>query len=534
LRATLAELGLSKASAVYPVGVQVFGTPDASSSYTVIGQATTFITLAGDKRVPVTNLVRLDAPPTKLADSLFANEDLAAELNPQGDLGRLVKLLDTIGPLDGYAIDPALLDEIADMANGYEVVLDDGLKPGTGQAHATAWLRKYRMLKGTGVRTLFANPDLNSKDCAKLVENAMAAKSPIATGLPLVVIPPRFEASADNVAAAAAAKFDAVLAANLRDSGALKQAGKQRVLALTTADSHATLLAAQYQLAQTFVAGAAGQLRLIAQPQDAAKWAEVTQPWMQTRPFAQLLEEEPTATARFAKFEAQTLTDAGLSRIANAGKEINTYADLVADAKSAIGGPELLARAASSSWIGNEAGQKAYLGQLSGLIGSKALNAAVEIQAVRRFLMSSEANEFPITVTNKLSEPIEVKITTESLNPQRLQVPDSQVVLIEPGVSQVVNIHPHSDSNGVIEVLSHVTTTSGARVSKDVRITISVTNLSFVGWAIVIVSGGAVVLLTALRIRQKRQGDSEPGEATFDTPAASDSAAAPTTPPPPA
>jgi len=101
-------------------------------------------------------------------------------------------------------------------------------------------------------------------------------------------------------------------------------------------------------------------------------------------------------------------------------------------------------------------------------------------------------------------------VTTD--NPQRLAVPPTEVITVDPGQSQTVNIRPEASANGLITAAAHLTTASGRRVSADVPLTIEVTELGIVAWIIVGVSGVVLVGATAWRIRQVRRRDSQTTE----------------------
>ena len=85
--------------------------------------------------------------------NLFRTDDLSGQL-----AGRLENLLDAAAqPGMSWLIDPALLDEVRDMADGYQVVDGSGTAPGTGAEVAAAWLLAFAKLDfHAGGRTLYA------------------------------------------------------------------------------------------------------------------------------------------------------------------------------------------------------------------------------------------------------------------------------------------------------------------------------------------------------------------------------------------
>jgi hypothetical protein len=497
LWATLAELGFTEAGAVYPIGVQVLGTPDMSSNYTMIGSGRHFVPIGESQRVPVTEVVLLSSTPTKLAANIFANDRLSGELG-----GRLAGLLDLVGGGRSFLIDPALLDEITDMADGYLVVGADGLVPGTGQQLAADWLARFQQLaqRLSGAQLLFASPSLSSDPS---IQQRALSLLDADSGLPLVVVPTDLQVTITLAQALAAFHPAAVIATNTSSSEVVQDLDGVKVLTPTQVPDLDAQTQQDYLLAEAFLAGSAGQLRLIREVEDAQAWEGVTAAWLFQRPLAQLLEQTASRDAELTEAKQDLLSKTQLKRVNAAAKQLQSYCDLVPETVFTAAEPQLLARATSAWWVGNDSGQKQYLEALDQLIGKQATAKGVSLQASPRFVMSAQQNQFPVTVTNLMTETIRVKVATRSLNPQRLRVPDTDVVSIAPGVSQTVNISPQASSNGVIEVYAYVATEGGVAVSAEVPISISVTNLSAIGWIIIAASGTALIILTALRIRQR-------------------------------
>ena len=173
---------------------------------------------------------------------------------------------------------------------------------------------------------------------------------------------------------------------------------------------------------------------------------------------------------------------------------------------SFVGEPDAaLLRAASSAWITDAPAGRAYVDALRKLIGRDTVNDGVRLNASGRFVMSARTNQFPITVTNRLSEAITVQVVVTPTNPQRLSVPASESVTVGPGQSETINIRPEASANGLISGTAHAVTSGGHRVGRDIQLTFEVTELGFVAWIIVGVSAVVLVATTALRIRQVRR-----------------------------
>ena len=101
--------------------------------------------------------IELVERPHQLLDGRFIDDELATLLSPEGRLGSLV-YTPTVTQTR-WVIDAALLDEVADMADGYELANGDD---GVGVEVATAWLAQLRLATAGGIITpiAYGNPDL--------------------------------------------------------------------------------------------------------------------------------------------------------------------------------------------------------------------------------------------------------------------------------------------------------------------------------------------------------------------------------------
>jgi hypothetical protein len=101
--------------------------------------------------------IELVERPHQLLDGRFIDDELATLLSPEGRLGSLV-YTPTVTQTRWF-IDGALVDEVADMADGYELANGDD---GVGVEVATAWLAQLRLATAGGIITpiAYGNPDL--------------------------------------------------------------------------------------------------------------------------------------------------------------------------------------------------------------------------------------------------------------------------------------------------------------------------------------------------------------------------------------
>jgi hypothetical protein len=94
------------------------------------------------------SVIPLTSKPHQLFDGTFLNDELATELSPTGVLGKALER--KRNETRTWIIDGELLDEVADMANGY--VLADETTP-TGELIAKEWLSRL-LLATSGDRVI--------------------------------------------------------------------------------------------------------------------------------------------------------------------------------------------------------------------------------------------------------------------------------------------------------------------------------------------------------------------------------------------
>ncbi|HET6210739.1 MAG TPA: hypothetical protein VFD94_10175, partial [Jatrophihabitans sp.] len=110
----------------------------------------------------------LDRPHRAIDDTVFTDDQLAAEISPGGRLDRALKVAELVAGKVRLAllVDPELLDSLAVMASpaGYRVKSGVGTVAGTGGALAASWLARLKAVRGQHdlVLTAYADPDVNA------------------------------------------------------------------------------------------------------------------------------------------------------------------------------------------------------------------------------------------------------------------------------------------------------------------------------------------------------------------------------------
>ncbi len=519
VRGTLADLGFTSPGAVHLLGVQVLGTADGSTDFVELARTGTFFVVPPEDDLPLTSLVLLSAVPTKVQPDLFVNESLVGELT--GRLDTLVGLA-ARGNVS-WLVDPALIDEVTDMADGYSVVDGEGTRAGTGEQAAAAWLERFRELSTDhGARTLFGSPDVlgaqqyNEPRVVDWATQAMSADTLAKLdALPLLVLPHAGVAGATTPAFVASAEPEALLVRNA-GRGPVITAGPDGSTLLRLApaagaagpgNENGPVQREQRQYAEAVLGH--GLLRLITTPAQASADAATTPGWLRRTTIDDLLDTRQGAQATLTlPARPTTLSAPRFHQLQVMSDDFDRYRDLVPQSAIASDAPATLARMASTSWIRNPA-TGSWIAAVSDPISQSTVNTNVTVSASPRVLMSSRANEFPVTVSNRLTEQIQVRIVFSSDNPQRLKIPPTDLIRVAPGQNLTVNVRPEATSNGLVNVTASLQTGSGQPVGRPTRIAVEVTDLGTIGWIMVIVSGIVLVAATALRIRQVRRKQKE-------------------------
>ncbi len=518
VRGRLSDLGFTSAGSVYPFGVDVRGTADASSNFQTLARTRTFYVTVPAKRLPLTSIVLLSAPPSKVRPDVFADESLRDELSTR--LDTLIGLAERPGM--SWLVDPALIDEVADMADGYSVIDGKNIVPGTGQQAAQAWLQRFRALPhDRGGRTLFAMPDVFGAEKNKAPDVlkrsiAAAATVPELTSLPLIVLPYDGVIGAASPAWLRSADADAIAVTTAGRGPALTAGGSGSILLRLGPSPSAAgpgiedgpVQRLQRQYAEAVIGG--GVARLIATHDQAAAEAGISPRWLVRTGLDDLLADGPDGTAAGLTLPARTTTlpASRFRQFSTLARDFTAYRDLVPASAVGADAPATLSRSVSASWIGSTRAA-AWTNAVTGTVSAAAVADKVSLSASPRVLMSSRTNEFPVTVINRLPEPITVRVVFASDNPQRISIADTAPITVDAGQSQTINVRPEASSNGLVNVTAGLRTTSGQSVGHVTRIAVEVTDLGMIGWIIVVVSGVALVATTVLRIRQVRRKQRE-------------------------
>lgn len=132
----------------------------------------------------------------------------------------------------------------------------------------------------------------------------------------------------------------------------------------------------------------------------------------------------------------------------------------------------------------------------------------ITVRSAQQFVLSSSTGTLPITITNETAAPVTAQLRFHSDTPQRISIPDSELVTLQPGQSQTLAITPQASANGVTLVHAQLATASGETFGTPVTMEITATQFGRVGWIIIVISGAVVLGGTALRIKAVRSEES--------------------------
>lgn len=505
------ELNIS-ADGVYLVGVHVRGADVSWASQVTVGRGRTFITLAHDIHASTATVVMLTSAPSWIHDSVFTDDHLAADLG--GRLNDLVQLARQPGV--SWVIDPALYHEIMIMAGGYSVQTAAGLVDGTGQNQAKNWLGAFSQLDRTnGYRLLWGNPDLalgiaSGHDLISTAETAEQA-NPDLDSLPLLVRTANNQVDDNLLAYVNATQPDLILA----EAGGNASVGQGHLLATAALaypggpgpDADSQLQQAQRAQAEDAVA-ATPLIRVITTTADAALASQPLPAWVTTVPLRQIPAPDLWTPGLSLGTPAGPLTSASLDLITTVQSVATIYTSLVQDPNALAPLMALVDSAmVSQSWSA-DADVVPYATAVQDFIWSK-MDGVTLTATQKATLTSRKGNTFPVTVTNNLTVPVYVRITSQVVpdpgSPANLSIPTSAVVTVQPGDKLPLELTPTVLREGQVEAILRLTTGDGTTLRAQAQVSIDAQASSWMGWAVV---GSALVLLivgTFLRVKNRQK-----------------------------
>ncbi len=489
VHATVGELGFATADAAYLVGVHVRGFPEDDEKQ-VIGRGRILVaaTSAPTESSPV---VALTAGPQRSPDGDFIDDSLAESLT-----GELRDLLEVAADTDAtILLDPMLLMDARALVEDHSVA---GTEAPPVEA-ARAWVSRLEGLIAMGrvKRLPWGDVDLpraarmgHLDDAVEWSDDALTDRT--LRSLPLVADLDSF-ASPDLVKELGRLGFTTVMARNTT-GGSI---GPVQVVETSDIERQGMgpggrNTAAQH-VSRRFVEELLSPTPPVYLARTAVDARAATSLPMQRR-FVEITPDDTAAT--FSQADDAPRWNELWQRVDNLMTSASFRRDLTGNDDL----PEL-ERLAASALSSHFTTQTQALNWLATSSAGEVDPSKVTISAASQFVMGSRTNNFPVTITNGLDMPVRLRLTFDSDSPQRIRVPDTDFVTIEPGENLTLIAAPQASANSVVTVMVHMETIGGTRFGTPVAIDITATELGRVAWIIIIISGAVVLGGTVWRIR---------------------------------
>ncbi len=559
------ELRLPDDNAVVVLGVESLGDLERNPDGPVqTGFTRTFLPWfpnpSGVAPTRVVWLYPLTTAPSRTGDSVFLDDHLGDEIGTDGRLSRLLDAASGSPSALSWVVDPALLESLDDMADGYAVrTASGGLAPGTATLAATTWLARLRQLTATAevTATAYAGPDVVALHRAGLdLDIALAATT--ARDVPEAVLgrpvtgglawPPGGLADDGtlDVLRAAGARVVVLSAASLPPSppvsytpsatvdlatggSPLRAVAADPALSRLVADTRPTVRAmdplARRQLALAELAMTTLELpsvsrTLVIAPDlawatDVASTRELAgsltaSPWATTDRLDALVTGEastvPRARADYpgAARKAE-LPQAFLTRVAAARDDLAGLRSVAPDVPGAgtAGLESALTRTESAAWRTHPAEGRRLLSTVDAEIDAQI--AQVQVLSRAPVTLPGDSGVIPVTVANDLDRPARVGVRLSGTPAVRFEAADVEVVTLAPGEKRTLEVTARVLGTGPVSVAIVLLTpegdTFGVPVGTEVR---SAAYARAAQWVVAALFGMLVVLLAINVVRRRR------------------------------
>jgi hypothetical protein len=549
------EWQIRSETGVYVVGVTFRGAgPDGAR--VMAGRARTLMPVLGKKPLTRTVNTALVIPlrhrPTQLGGRNFADDSLAKAIAPTGSLGRLL----AIGKQHRvtWLVDPAMLDEIRQLANGYGILGQSA--PGSGQAAATTWLKEFDAVQAKGDQVVllpYGDPDVaglldsgaplkelvgearkkteqSGGEQAKSFTNGLLLEGGAAAGRYLGAASGGFTGSTpDDLNLVTSSSWSAATRPVLTSTPVynVQTPGPDQMVRTVIADSDLThggpdpeTADSPLQVRQRFAAVTAliaaagtGPASVVALPPrswdtDASATTAIAAavsalPWVTPTNLSSIVAANPkphSTKAPAAPRSNGVLSDAQIESIKQLDSATTTMENLLVDGSQL---PEVmtqaLLRSTSAGWAGHPEEAQYFttieLGSANQQLGKVHLvNASVD-RGLRKEIkvnLAGSKGTFPLTVTNDTDWSVRVGIEVAPVNRSDLKIKRPQTAVLGPGQKWTPRITASAEQNGLIRATAQVTNADGQPVGKSQELLIQASQYGSVGWILV---GAACALL---------------------------------------
>lgn len=581
-------LGLERTDplGVYPLSVDVRASTGPGGGSSTVGSTRTFVPWFPEGVGSPTRLAWLwplvDEPVGGPTGRLL-DDRLATSLAPGGRLDGLLAAAEAYGTQDAvipavqagqagqavgavrglpaltWAIDPALLDDVAQMADGYE--LADG-RPGAGQSAAAGWLARLRPLVAVGRVLALPYADVDVVALTRVGLDAEVSQSlrygrevpvpavlgvePIAdlgwparglvTGAALenLITGPRTTVVLDETALP---PEDGITPTPLEQvqtlagpvDAAVADAGLSRLLAAEP-DPAGSRLAEQRFLVETAMITAArpfdGQ-PVVAMPprrwsadadyQRGVLAATRSVRWLEPAALTQVIEQARTQRSAGQAPERPAIAGASLvyppeaaaaelgerqlAAVSNLRTEVADFTAALSDDRLVLPLRQGIWRAESVALRSRPARSRELLARSRDRLGE--LRDRIRVASRGPFTLTSSAGTVPVTIANDLDQAVTVQVRIDGRNQARLTTVGTSMRTIPPGGRPTVDVLVETRGSGTIPVDVTLLASGGQRLGPPVQLTVRSTAYGRV--AVGITGAAFGVLLLAIGVRLVRR-----------------------------
>jgi hypothetical protein len=456
----------------------------------------------------VTMLFPLSTVPSRDGSGVFLDDHLGTEVAAEGRLRRLLEAASAAPESVAWVVDPALLESLQDMSDGYQVRQPDGgTVEGAHAADAASWLARLRTLVA-GARvtaSAYALPDvvalhrgghdldlaLAATTAEDLPETVLGV--PVDNGLAWPIgglsddgTLDALRASGARVVVLSADSFPPSPALTYTPSGSVDLAVGGSPLRAALADATVSRLAAAPRRAvdpalvdpvvrrQTAIAAIA--MTTLELPTTARSlvvapdlwWkvdststrdlvATLTSPWSEPQALADLVAAPPSEVPRArvdypASAQAAELSQPYLSAVADARAALAALRSVAPDGTgtATTGLESALTRAESGAWRRDRAGGRELLASVTTTIDDQ--TSAVTVLSRAPVTLPGESGVIPVTVANDLDRPARVGLRLTGTPRVRFEADDVPAVTIAPGQKQTFEVQATVLGTGPVSV----------------------------------------------------------------------------------
>ncbi|MGD9954554.1 MAG: DUF6049 family protein [Candidatus Nanopelagicales bacterium] len=456
----------------------------------------------------VTMLFPLSTSPSRTGSGVFLDDHLGKEVAPAGRLSRLLDAAAEAPEAVAWVVDPALLESLRDMGDGYEVRAPDGaLAAGEHAGDARAWLARLTSLVAGGrvTASAYALPDVVALHRAGLdLDIALATTTasdlpeevlgvPVDQGLAWPIGALADDGTLDALRAAgaravvlSAASFPPDPAVTYTPSGSIDLAAGGSPLRAVLADPEVSRLAAsprstpdpalvdavvRRQTAIATIAMTTLELPTTARSLIVAPdlwWrvdstttrdlvATLDSPWSTPQSLGALLatpaSEVPRARADYpAAAQAAELTPGYLADVRAAREDLAALRSVAPDdgTTATTGLETALTRTESGAWRRDRLGGRELLETVTTTIDEQ--TSAVTVLSRAPVTLPGETGVIPVTVANDLDRPARVGLRLVGTPSVRFEADDVEPVTIAPGQKQTFEVTATVRGTGPVPV----------------------------------------------------------------------------------